>query len=343
MPVRQHAIGYDRAVLRQAFLASALVLSCSSAPKGPLTSITLSTGELVPPFSANVYTYEVTSLTTLVPVTFTVTGQDVTIDGVDAKDGVPCDVTIPALDDATSIIIHGKDAGGTPTTYTIRTAPATRPRYDVTTQSSPVPGRIFLTPFQLVDKTGGAAFLYILDETGRLLFYRQTPQGTADFERVRLPNGAIRYTYVMQDQPIDPATWPLVPSTAFVLDDHFRVLKTIRLAAAGTHAADAVDVHQFRLIDDDHWVVQSYLGEIVTNVPGHSTAGVVSAVLQESQGGNVVFDWESTSAPELYTDSVDGNDFTNANTTYADYNHLNAFDFDQVPLQPLILKPRLCL
>lgn len=288
----------------------------------------MSTGDLVPTFSPNVLTYELTSLTTLVPVTFTVTGQDVTIGDVQARDGVPCEVTIPTLDDATSIAIHAKDADGSPVTYTIHTVPAVRPRYDVTTSSSPVPGQIFVTPFQLVDATGGPTFLYILDETGRLLFYRHTTQGTADFERVKLPNGAIRYTYVMQDQPIDPATWPLVPSTAFVLDERFRVLQTIRLAAAGSHVAAGVDIHQFRLIDDDHWIAQSYLGETVTNVPGYASTNVVSGILQESQGGNVAFDWETTSVPALYTESTDGNDFTNATTTHADYSHLNAFDID---------------
>jgi len=306
------------------------LFACSSpaAPPSPVTGITLSTGELVPPFSPSVLSYEVTSLTTMVPVSITVTGQDATIAGAPAKNGVPLDVTVPSLDDATSITIDAKDEKGAPVTYTIRTVPQTRPRYTVTTVSSPEPGQIFLTPFQLVGGVGGPTFLYILDETGRLLFYRQTTQGTADFERQKLPNGTVRYTYVIQDQPINPATWPLVPSTAVVLDDHFRQLQTIRLAAAGTHPADAVDVHEFRLLDDDHWIVQAYRGTTVTNVPGYATSNVVSAVVQEVQGGNVLFDWDSTSVPALYTQSVDGNDFANSTGMFADYNHLNAVDID---------------
>ncbi len=313
-------------MFRQALFAVSLA-ACSSTPALPVTGITVSTGDLVPAFSPNITSYEVTSLTTLVPVTFRITGQDVTIGDVPAKDGVPTDVTIPSLDDTTTIDIHAKRSDGTPITYSLHT-PSVRPRYDVTTLSAPVPGQIFLTPFQLVNATGGPAFLYILDETGRLLFYRQTTQGCADFERVKLPNGETRYTYVMQDQPIDPATWPIVPSTAYVLDDHFRVLKTIRLAGSMTHAGGAVDIHQFRLIDDDHWVSVSYVAEVVTNVPNYPSTSVVSGVLQELQSGVVAFDWETTSTPALYSQSVDGNDFTNAKTIYADYNHLNAFDVD---------------
>ncbi len=75
--------------------------ACSSpAPPSPVVGITISTGDLTPPFSTNVLEYEVTSLTTMVPVSITVTGQDVTINGAAARDGVPQDVTIPSLDDA---------------------------------------------------------------------------------------------------------------------------------------------------------------------------------------------------------------------------------------------------
>jgi arylsulfate sulfotransferase len=313
-----------------AVVAAGAVVGCSSSPDqppSPVTNITVSTGDLVPAFSPDVFQYEVTSLTTLVPVDITVTGQDVTIGDAAVKDGVPYEMTVPSLDDQTSIVIHATSASGIPATYTISTAPANRPRYDVTTLSSPEPGLILLTPFQIVGQIGGPTYLYILDETGRLVFYRQTLLPAADFERRTLSGGAVRYTYVVQDQPVNLATWPVVPSTAYVLDDHFRQMQTIKLAAAGSHPASDVDIHEFQLLADDHWIVQSYLDETVTNVPRHGPANVVSGVVQEVQGGNVVFDWETTSDPALYTESSDGNDYFKT-TTYADYNHLNAIDID---------------
>ena len=313
-----------------AVLAAALFACSSPAPPAPstVTGITVSTGDLLPPFSPDVFSYELTSLTTLVPVDFTVTGQDVTIGGAPAKNGVPFTMTVPALDDATSIAIQATDAKGAPVTYTIHTVPQQRPRYDVTTLSSPEPGLIFLTPSQLVGATGGPNFVYILDETGKLVFYKSTLQAVADFEKVVLPNGTVRYTYVEENQPMDPKAWPLLPSTAYVLDDHFRQLQTIQLAAGGDHPAAPVDVHEFRLLDDDHWILQSYLPETVTNVPGYASAAVASGVVQEVKSAGVLFDWQTTSVPALYTQSDDGNDYTNANGMLADYNHLNAFDID---------------
>lgn len=312
--------------------ASLFLFACSSPapPPGPITNITVSTGDLVPAFSPTVFEYEVTSLTTLVPVDITVSGQDVTIDGDPAQDGVAHATQIASLDDTTTIKIQGTNAQGAPVTYNIRTAPQTRARYDVTTLNNPVPGQILVTPEQLVGAAGGPTFLYILDETGKLEYYKLITPGlaAADFERVKLPSGDVRYTYFMYDNPLDMTKWPIEPGTGYVMDDHFRQLATVRLAAGGSHPASGLDIHEFKLLDDNHWFVQSYLSENVTNVPSYPTTDVVAAVVQEVNGGNVVFDWDSTTVPVLYTQSTDGNDYTNAKTPYADYNHLNSIDVD---------------
>lgn len=289
-----------------------------------VTDIKVSTGDLMPAFSTSVFDYEITSLTTMIPVSITVSGQDTIVAGSPAKDGVPLDVKVPALDDNTSIQISAHDLSGQPVTYTLHTVPQKRAYYDVTTLDSPEPGNILVTPIQ----TGGWTYVYILDETGRLLFYKLLPRGAFDFQRFTMSDDTKRYAYIMVDGAPDPKLWPIEPSTVYVLDDHFRPMQTIQLAAAGNHPAGGVDVHDFKLIADDHWIVQGYLGETVTNVPNYASSGVVSAVVQEVNAGQVVFDWETTSVPALYTQSTDGNDFSNATKQYADYNHLNAVTLD---------------
>jgi arylsulfate sulfotransferase len=316
------------------FLAAGVVTACLAAcsspasPPGPVVDITVSTGALVPPFSPDVFNYEVTSLTTLVPVDITVVGQDTTIDGHPAQDNVAQRISVPSLDDTTEIRIQATDARGLPVTYNIRTAPQNRARYDVTTLASPTPGLIFLSPFQSIGATGGPAFLYILDETGKLVYYAETPFGPTDFERVKLPSGDVRYTYLMQDGPLDVPHWPIEPTTAYVLDDHFQKLQTIKLAAAGTHPAFGVDVHEFRLFDDNHWMVESYIPELIHDVPRRAQSMIVSGIVQEVNDGNVVFDWETTSVPHLLADSTEGNDFSNTSTPWADAYHLNSMDID---------------
>ncbi len=321
-------------MIRRLLVACAACAIACSSPK-PITSITVSTGDLIPAFSPTILEYEVTSLTTMVPVSITVAGTDVTIGGEAIADSTPFSITVSSLDDATSILVNGFDALGKPVTYTIHTVPKVRPQYTVTTLSSPTPGQILVAPTQLLSPTAKTPFLYILDETGRLQFYKKMSNLAFDFQRQTLSNGTQRYTYIALDAPVDLAAWPVESCTAYVLDDHFNQLRTVRLDQGGTHPSSGVDAHDFRLIDDDHWIALSYIGETVTNVPGFATANVVSAVVQEVNGDSVVFDWETTSVPELYADSTEGNDFSKT-ATPLDYSHLNSVEIDPANGNPVV-------
>ena len=316
-----------------AAIAAGFLFSCSSspeAPRGTVTGITVSTGDLSPAFSPDTYVYTVSSLTTLVPVDITVTGQDVTIDGDPAQDGVPHATQVTQLDDPVSIHIDATDAQGNPVRYNIRTVPPVRPRYDVTVSGSPTPGLVFLTPAQLAPVGFGPSFLYILDETGALVYYARTQLPVTDFARAQYADGTVRYTYHAPDQGLSIATWPVLPGSVTVLDDHFQPLENLRILPSATHGAWGIDGHEFRLLADDHWIADAYLGETVTGVPRQPIKQVVSCVVQEVSGGNVVFDWESASDPDLFVQSSDhGLGFDEPPTApWADEVHLNSIDFD---------------
>jgi hypothetical protein len=175
----------------------------------------------------------------------------------------------------------------------------------------------------------GSAFLYILDETGTLLFYKRMPfLAGFDFQKWTLADNSTRYTYISTDAPIDWTTWPVESCTVHVLDDHFNELQGIQLIESSTHAASGADAHDVRFIDDSHWIIESYMNQTVTNVPGFASSQVVDTIVQEVQNGTVAFDWQSTTVPALYTDSTDGNDFSDKTVPTADYNHLNSIDVD---------------
>ncbi len=313
-----------------AFLPLSIALACSSQNVTPVTNITVSTGSLVPAFSPNVTDYEVTSMTTMFPISITVTGQDTTIGGAAAKDGVPVSLTLPSLDDATTVAIDATDATGKPVTYTIHSVPAVRAEYNITNLNSPTPGHILIAPSQIANmNVSGSAFLYILDETGTLLFYKRMPfLAGFDFQKWTLADNSTRYTYISTDAPIDWTTWPVESCTVHVLDDHFNELQGIQLVESSTHAASGADAHDVKFIDDNHWIIESYMNQTVTNVPGFASSQVVDTIVQEVQNGTVAFDWQSTTVPTLYTDSTDGNDFSDKTAPTADYNHLNSIDVD---------------
>ena len=311
-----------------------LLFSCGStpdinpvAPSGALTSLAVSSGALVPAFDPATTDYELDSLSTLVPLTIT-PAQDVTIDGTPVRKGQAWSRTLTSLDDATVIAVTAKDAAGAPVTYRIHALPSDRPRFTTTVGAAPARGRVYLSPFR-VDVTpnfSSAGWLYMLDELGRFVFYKKLPHPAMDFKRVVLPDGTVRYTYIMTDG--EPQTASRVASTVYVLDDQLRQVRTIRLLPANGREAIATDLHDVLLVDDDHWISESYVLETVPDVMGLTSVPVVACVIQEVDRGQVVFDWDSTKVPELFAESTDGNSFSLP--SWADYAHLNSIDLDPV-------------
>lgn len=283
-----------------------------------ISNITFSTGDLVPAFDPGIFEYELTSLTTLEPFTITVSGQDATIDGTQAVNGVPFTTVASALDDTTVITIAGKSVDGQATSYVVHTAPKLRARYTATSFNA-APGKIFLAPLA----PNLPSFLYVLDADGALAFYRSVPQMAYDFKQ-QIVFGKVRYTYIVLDGTTNAGN--VKGAKAWVLDEHMQPMFSTGLLSSSTHPSFGVDVHDFLLIDDDHWIVQSYVPEIVQNVPNVPNAEVFSCVVQEVWKGQVVFDWESTSVPELYAASTDGNAFSTLG--YSDYAHMNSIAID---------------
>jgi len=305
-------------------IAPAMPQASASASFSPLTNLVVSSGALVPPFDASVTDYEVSSLTRLEPVTITPVGQDVTIDGAPAAVGVPHATAIAALDDATVITVTAKDALGAELAYRIHTAPAGRPTYTATS-SSPLPGLVALSPFRNATFATDPGWLYLLDETGALVFYRRLEHPAFDFKRHALANGTARWTYMTWNG--QPRLYGQNPSTVHVLDEHMQELRAFELLPSGGRGAGPADVHDVMLLGDDHWVALAYVPETVTNVPELGSANVVGCVVQEVKNDAVVFDWDTTSFPELYADSSDGDAFANT-AVYSDYAHLNSVDVD---------------
>jgi len=280
-------------------------------------NILVSSGDLTPAFDPGVHDYWVTSLTTLQPTTITVEGSDAAIDGHPVANNAPYTTTISALDDSTAVTIAATNGDGSPTYYTIHTLPEDLPSYTVSNIDNPTPGLIFLTPFGT-----GYYYLMILDELGRLAYYKSVVNPAFDFKRTTLGNGTPRYTYIMTDGPT--VTGNTNPSTVFVLDEHFNFLQTIRLSPTTRHGPYGSDLHDFILLNDDHWIVTAYLDETVTNAPNLSSANVIAAVVQEVLAGDVIFEWDSTSRAELYKQST----MTLGGSSYVDYLHMNSIAID---------------
>lgn len=187
--------------------------------------------------------------------------------------------------------------------------------------------------FNMGDYTASSN-LQLLDSTLNVASNINTGSAVMNFQKWNI-NGAIRYTYQLYDPNAKSiAGVGYIPGSAVLLDENLKEIKRFRLLPYGSRTTadiDALDGHDFILLDDNHYIAMAYYQKAVSNIDSslHPAAGctVVAPIIQEVQNGNVVWEWDATDYPEFYANSVEGNDYTNA-TNAQDYMHMNSMFID---------------
>jgi len=183
-------------------------------------------------------------------------------------------------------------------------------------------------------KTSGV--LVILDQAGRVKKTKTVALHIDNFQRWNI-NGTIRYTYFQTD---GESTIDSIPGTdegyEIICDSNLNEIKKVTLlpyANIDTLASSKIDVHDFILLDDNHYIVEAYRSETPTNIPdsllvepGQTNVKVAGCIIQEINNGQVIFQWHGTDYPEFYGASIENNHFSNVATQ--DYMHLNSICID---------------
>jgi arylsulfate sulfotransferase len=206
-------------------------------------------------------------------------------------------------------------------------------RNDEGNPQAPSGTSIYLSPHILNDPSSG--HLLVLDSNGDTLSDHKTTTEALNFRKWRI-GGATRYTYLEHNyQAYHIPGVGYVPGWVIVLDENFNELKRISLLPYnGRTAADpnALDLHDFILIDDNHYIAMAYYEKKVNNIPPSlspvNDCRVVSCIIQEVENGAVTREWDGTDYPEFYTSSVEGNSFSDTASIY-DYMHLNSIAIDE--------------
>jgi len=205
-------------------------------------------------------------------------------------------------------------------------------RFTISALNNPEPGQIFISPYLPGDS--GSGVVMVLNQNGHVIKQIKTPGETINFQKWVI-NGKTRYTYEVQD-PSDPLyTGGTVPGYEIIADSNFNEIKRVQLYDNGnisTSVLKGLDGHDFILIDDNHYILETFYPETVTNIPDSlnpvkSGVKVIAPVIQEVINDVVVWQWDGTNYPEFYGSSVEGNTFTDS-STYQDYMHLNAMYID---------------
>ena len=186
----------------------------------------------------------------------------------------------------------------------------------------------------LNSKTDGK--LFFLDQRGSIK--REVSVGT-DVENLQKwnINGQVRYTYFHTEgiSTLDGTTGTEL-GYEMVCDSSLNILDSVKLLSFGNinvNVQDKLDVHEFILLGDKHYIYETYYEEFPNNIPDslHPAAGVkvAACIIQEVLNGEVVFQWDGTQYPELYSASQENNNFSDS-TTLLDYMHLNSICVDSL-------------
>lgn len=198
----------------------------------------------------------------------------------------------------------------------------------VVTNEDPNEGKIYLSPFRQGESSGE---LLVLDKQGNVLNDIITPAIAVNFREWNL-NGTVRYTYLLEDHI--PTASGSLPGYVVIADENMQEIGRAGLLSYGAIDAGSqpfLDGHDFILLGDDHYISMAYYEKTASNIPAslNPAAGVqiVAPVIQEVENNQVVWQWDASDHPELYGESVEGNNFSD-NTTIKDYLHLNAISID---------------
>lgn len=258
-------------------------------------------------------------------------GYNVTFDGNELSedtdfmyklDKIEPEYTIP-------ITVEDKTTGGI-TTFMLNTWPENLPQYGVVGRS-PYEGDYYITA--LMDGSGAA---YKVDESGNLLYYRYSDKHSfEDFKKVETEDGARYLMFESAPTEHSPHAYTTVGEYV-VFDENYNEIKRLRLAESDviTDSDWPVDQHDVLYISDSEYYLIGYVEKNVNNIPDsiphkYPSSLVVAGVIQGFKNGELAFEWDSTNYPELYAESVEYNDYTNAADTFADYVHINSLDLDE--------------
>lgn len=195
----------------------------------------------------------------------------------------------------------------------------------------PPTGEFLVSPSGYRNPSSGLIIVY--DKAGNVMKQVDVGSTTMNFRKWVFADGTVRYSFLKYDQSM--YHMPYVGYNAgeiVILNQDFQEINKILLLPYGTRTAadnNALDGHDFILLSDTHYIVMAYFEKAVNNISADAVPNcrVVAPIIQEVENGKVIWEWDGTNEPELYTTSVENNDYQNG-ILPQDYAHLNSIFID---------------
>lgn len=201
---------------------------------------------------------------------------------------------------------------------------------------TPEPGIILASPFQatIAADLPATGLLLIMDQSGHVLNKQTTPGSAFDFVRWNI-GGQTRYTY-MENDPHAYRTDGQDQEAGYcvITDSNLNTLQQVNFVPYDDSlflTGQSLDIHDFILISDNHYIALTYFVKPVTNVPAYLHPSpklqIVAPIIEEVSNGEVVWHWDGSADTSFYANSVMENDFTDS-TLAQDYMHMNSLFVD---------------
>ncbi len=181
--------------------------------------------------------------------------------------------------------------------------------------------------------TKNNAVLAILDQKGNLIKEKVSGLKTDNFQKW-IVDGQTRYSYFQTEGEFTIAGVATEEGYDIICDSDLNELSRVTLlpsATVDTGLYNKLDVHEFILLGDNHYITISNRQESPKNIPAalhpSPNARVIACLIQEVENGQVIFQWDGTDYPEFYSASMENNDFSDSVNTM-DYMHLNSVCVD---------------
>ncbi|MCD8053468.1 MAG: aryl-sulfate sulfotransferase [Lachnospiraceae bacterium] len=175
-------------------------------------------------------------------------------------------------------------------------------------------------------------YIFKLDSSGNLIFYKETGDNALDFRKVYNSDGEVRYTYLQYLENSFCGISGINPGCVVVMDENYDVIDELYYQTEDGEDR-MVDPHGFIYLDDGHYILTSYVDEVVEDIPEDLEATDNSAYLavlyvQEIQDGEVL--WEFCSRDyESFLYATTAVTWSESTDSCYDYMHFNSMYIDE--------------
>ena len=181
-------------------------------------------------------------------------------------------------------------------------------------------------------KNSSDGFLFVLNKDGYVKKEKELGARADDFQKWSF-NGKTYYSYLLAEGDYAIGGVGTEEGYNIICDSDLNELWRAKYISPISDSADddRLDVHDFILLGENHYMAISAHIETPTNIPDSlnpsPNARIVACRIEEVNNGQVVFHWNGTDYPEFYGESVENNNFSDSVKTI-DYMHMNSLCID---------------